>query len=398
MKIFFINYDGSCCSVYDSQVFFFCKFLYSSGYDVYLINYEKCTDKFKYKLSGFSDPNNIEGIETYTIYKIYKYDFMISRYYIKQLKEIIRSKCNNDEKIILHCRGHFASLIGINAKKRLIEFNNIKVISDIRGLAIDEYKLRFDDKSLFYKILLHFIIKKLKKIERCICNNANYISCVSENIKRYFINNYLVKPGILVIPTCIPMNDTCFNIDFRNKMREKLNISEKFVIVYCGGGQKWQNTGGMAELFKELKKQINESCFLIITKDNNVFEDCMKEHDILKSDYIIVSANHNDVFKYLCAGDCAFLIREASNLNAASSPTKFAEYIKCHLPVIISHGIGNLDEIINDYNVGIFIDNIENLKQKVYEIQKNGSFEAVIEKYFDLDMNIKRITEVYKSI
>lgn len=429
MKIFYINYDGH-CSVYDSQVYTFCKMLNVNYYKIYLINFERefkpekkkkliifkkfITNLFKVinkkfhiakrcnkntkSLSDLNYKYEADGIKIFTIKKMHKYDFIITNNYIKSVEKIIKSECVKNEKIILHCRGHFGAVIGIRTREALKNNFNIKAVSDIRGLIADEYLLRLEDKNILYKVPLLYVLVKIRKYERYICKKSDFIFCVSSNIKKHLGDGYNIKPGIEIIPTSLYLSDFAFDNNIREDIRKSLNIDDRFVVVYCGGGQKWQNIDGMAELFKKLKKQIPELFFLIISMDTAIFEAEMKEHKIIKADYTILSANHNDVCKYLSAGDCAFLIRKPLNLNAASSPTKFAEYISCRLPVIISHGIGSLDEIINIYKIGVFIEDVDNLKVKVNEIRNKANFQEVLDKYFTLDKNIAKITEVYKNI
>lgn len=429
MKIFYINYDGH-CSVYDSQVYAFCKMLNIYYPEIYLINFERefkpekkkkliifkkfITNLFKIinekvnitkvfnkntkSLSALKYIYEADGIKIFTIKKMHKYDFVITNNYVNSLGKIIKNECVKNEKIILHCRGHFGAVIGIRTREALKNNFNIKAVSDIRGLIADEYLLRFEDKNILYKIPLLYVLLKIRKYEKYICKKSDFIFCVSSNIKKYLGDEYNIKPGMEIIPTSLPTSDFAFANNIREDIRKSLNIDDRFVVVYCGGGQKWQNIDGMAELFKKLKKQIPELFFLIISMDTAVFESKMKEHKIIKADYVILSAKHNDVYKYLSAGDCAFLIRKPLNLNAASSPTKFAEYISCRLPVIISHGIGSLDEIINIYKIGIFIEDIDNLRGKVNEIRNKANFQEVLDKYFTWGKNITRIAEVYKNI
>lgn len=429
MKIFYINYDGY-CNVYDSQIYTFCKMLNINYYEIYLVNFERELNAVKGKklsifkslianvfkiikekvyitkicnkntgsLSAFKDIYGADGVKIYSIKKTHKYDFIITNNYINSLEKIIKNECVKNEKIILHCRGHFGAVIGIRTREALKNCFDIKSVSDIRGLIADEYLIRLEDKNILYKIPLLYVLLKIRKYEKYICKKSDFIFCVSSNIKKYLGDRYIIKPGIEIIPTSLSISDFAFDNNIREDIRKSLNIDNRFVVVYCGGGQKWQNVDGMAELFIKLKKQIPELFFLIISMDTAIFELKMKEHKIIKADYIALSVNHNDVYKYLSAGDCAFLIRKPLNLNAASSPTKFAEYICCQLPVIISHGIGNLDEIIKDYKIGIFIEDVDNLKGKVNEIRNNVNFEEVLDKYFTWNTNIARITEVYKNI
>lgn len=53
------------------------------------------------------------------------------------------------------------------------------------------------------------------------------------------------------------------------------------------------------------------------------------------------------------AADLAVLIREDHPLNEVACPTKFAEYVMCGLPVLITEGLGDLSELVQRKKLGI---------------------------------------------
>jgi glycosyltransferase involved in cell wall biosynthesis len=60
-----------------------------------------------------------------------------------------------------------------------------------------------------------------------------------------------------------------------------------------------------------------------------------------------------EVHDVLAACDAALLVREDTVTNRVASPTKFAEYLACGLPVIISAHIGDFSEVVARERLGI---------------------------------------------
>lgn len=62
------------------------------------------------------------------------------------------------------------------------------------------------------------------------------------------------------------------------------------------------------------------------------------------------SVSNEDVYKYLNASDFGILFRDDVIMNNVASPSKFAEYVLCGLPTIISKGVGDFQNYANKKN------------------------------------------------
>jgi glycosyltransferase involved in cell wall biosynthesis len=51
-------------------------------------------------------------------------------------------------------------------------------------------------------------------------------------------------------------------------------------------------------------------------------------------------------------GDLGLLLRDAHPVNRVASPVKFAEYLACGVPVLISPGVGDCPRIVERERVG----------------------------------------------
>ena len=398
MVIYYINYDGINCSVFDSQIYTYCHLLSENNLKVTLINCDAFigSNEYKDKMKGYSNYNNLRVI---SMQKNKKFGFLINKRLINEVIKLIKVENLRNEKIIIHCRGPFSSFIGLKVRKKLKNNFNIKVISDFRGAVIDEYLMRHKEKSIIYKMILRFLIIKINSIQSNACKNSDCILCVSRKLEEYLKSKYIINCRVSIIPTCLDADKCRFDLEQRTKIRNELNLENKFVLVYCGGAQSYQNPKGLITAFIKISERIEESLFLIVTKDKETFETSLIKSNIDKAKYLIKAVDHNEVYKYLSAADCAILLRDNNNVNKVASPTKFAEYINCNLPVYINHNIGDIDEISFKYNICIYEEDVDNVSIKIDEIKRNKeNFKLLVHDYYEWGKNIKTIISIYNKL
>lgn len=398
MIIYYINYDGINCSVYDSQIYTYCHLLSENNLKVTLINCDISTDLKEYKLK-MNNYLNCDNLRVISLEKNKKFDFLVEKKIISEVIKLIKVESPINENIIIHCRGLFGSFIGLKVRGKLKSHFNIKVISDIRGAVIDEYLMRHKDKSIIYKIILMLLIVKVNSIQSFVCKNSDYILCVSKKLEEYLKKRYIVNCNISVIPTCIDAGKNRFDLEQRTKIRNEMNLQSKFIVAYCGGGQSYQKPEELVTAFIKISERVEEAFFLILTSNKEIFETFLNKFKVDKSRYLIRKVPHNEVYKYLSAADCAILLRDNNNVNKVASPTKYAEYINCNLPVFISHGIGDIDEISANYNTCIYEEHIGSIKNKISKIKKNEkNFKLLVDEYYGWEKSIEKIISIYNKL
>lgn len=261
---------------------------------------------------------------------------------------------NRTQKIdLIHARSLSPAIIATVSK---ILFNRrIKVLYDNRGVFIEEeiYKGNWKEKSCKVKLARYF--------EKLVINKSDYIVVVSNVFKNYLIenfNNLNIKNKIKVIP-----NRTKIPADI-----EKKNKEDKIIGIYSGSIVKWQKIEDIINLIKQflnLNKNLKfvfltyQDIKLVKSKFNDLTDDKIEFHNL----------NPADVSEYLKMGSFAILIREKHLLNRVSSPLKFAEYLANGLPVLISEEIGDTENIILKYGVGVIIKN-NNYQKAYYDLIK----------------------------
>jgi glycosyltransferase involved in cell wall biosynthesis len=81
----------------------------------------------------------------------------------------------------------------------------------------------------------------------------------------------------------------------------------------------------------------------------------MRARGIGESDYTVLRSAPRDVPSYLSASDAGLAFIKPCFSKLASSPTKYAEYLGCGLPLIINEGVGDSDVLITREKAGALV-------------------------------------------
>jgi glycosyltransferase involved in cell wall biosynthesis len=269
----------------------------------------------------------------------------------RTLRKIISD--NLDKVNILHCHGEAGAYLGLLARKEI--GRDIPLISDLRGLVSQESLLCGKEGNLIKNFLFNLRAYEFQKIEDYVVRESDFIFCVSRNFKQYLQRVYRVSPDkIAVVPSLVDTKLFFFNPEVRARKRKELSIEKRIVFVYTGSTVKWQLPEVTVALFKKIKDMISEAFLLFLT--NNISLARKYFNGIDDKDYLVISVPYREVPTYLNAADMGILLREKNLVNRVASPIKFGEYLSCGLPVIISSGIGDTEEIIEQHGIGKLID------------------------------------------
>lgn len=276
----------------------------------------------------------------------------------RTLRRIISD--NLDRVNVLHCHGEAGSYLGLLARKEMEK--DIPVISDLRGLVSQESLLCGKEGNLIRRSLFNLRGYEFRKIEEYVVRESDLIFCVSRKFKDYLEETYRVSPDkIAVIPSLVDSKSFFFSPEVRARKRKELDIERRIVFVYSGSTVKWQLPEVTVAFFKKIKEIVPEAFLLFLT--NNIPGARKHFGEIDGEDYLLISVPYREVPDYLNAADIGILLREKNLVNSVASPMKFGEYLCCGLPVIITAGIGDTEEIIEKHGIGRLID-LKDLKIK----------------------------------
>jgi glycosyltransferase involved in cell wall biosynthesis len=252
---------------------------------------------------------------------------------------------------------------------------DLSLVADIHGATLEEAiyagRLAPDDE----------VVKVYKKDEKDVLNQSDWLIFVSNAMRKYYeglAQDTFVKSSVIPCAT-----GTSFEIDEsrRDFLRSRFGLDGKIVFCYVGSAAPYQMIGEMVQLFDKITSYISDAFFLIFSHHQDVFLGYMKGVAISPSRYQITAVDHDEIFDYLQMGDIGFLLRENSIVNRVASPTKFAEYCLCGLPVITTAYVGDFSAMVRDHKLGYVFDlsglSVDtNLTNFVRDVQQNRSMYA----------------------
>jgi glycosyltransferase involved in cell wall biosynthesis len=245
----------------------------------------------------------------------------------------------------VHARAHVPATMGLILKK----LTGCRLIFDIRGLMAEEYV----DAGTWQEDGLPFRITKNME-QRCI-TNSDGIVVLTERVKQHLFKEKTRFP-VQVIPCCADLTQIEAQAADRSEMRTRLGLDGKTVMVYVGKFGGWYMQREMADFFAAASEVLPELHFLVLSQsEHRLIEEEFARCSISAEKYSLLQAAPKDIGSYLAAADFALSFVEACPSKIASSPTKNGEYLAAGLPIVCNSGIGDMDAIINDGNVGVLI-------------------------------------------
>jgi glycosyltransferase involved in cell wall biosynthesis len=304
---------------------------------------------------------------------------------------------------LIHARSHIPATIALALKRRL----GARMIFDVRGLMADEYV----DAGHWRKGSIPYRITKLA--ERRALAATDGIVTLTERIWPVIKEwGELRSRNVAheVVPCCADLELFKFNQKAREQRRQELGISDRFVLVYSGSIDGWYLTEEMGDFFVALRKQNPQAHFLWLTPSRHErIRALMRDRGISENDYTVTSATPRDVPSYLSAADAGLAFIKPCFSKLASSPTKYAEYLACGLPLIINAGIGDSDDLILKEDVGALVsefnhaayshavDTIRNFAGNVDNSRRRTR--EVAERLFDVQRNgAERYARLYRKV
>jgi len=299
---------------------------------------------------------------------------------------------------VIHAHDPASAYYAVRLKKVL----RVKVIFDMHGIGIEEqiYSKQLEENSFWHK--------RMTGIEQYITRNADFIFCVSSKMREHVeMKHGVSKSKFVITPTNVDTDLFSYSEDQKKEARSRLGLNNKFVVTFMGHVKSWQINNILIGFLRHLKQKIGNVHFLILTDRPKVFREIFEENNTKGDRYSIYFLKHDEVRNYAIAGDIGILLREDSIVNRVAAPAKFGEYLALGLPVVVTKGIGDTEDIINKYKVGVVlkgtdegsinrcIEEILNmLNEKRSELSETCSL--VANRVLSKDISINKFIRVYE--
>ena len=244
-----------------------------------------------------------------------------------------------------------------------IRNKDFKIIFDADGLSIEE-RVDFAGlkrNSFLYKFLKSTETKMLKNADVVMTRSQKAIDIYIENIGENF------RPKFFVVKNGKDKNLFSKNNEFRSQARKELNLNREFLFVYAGSLGPQYCFPEMLEIFRKYAEN-KQAKFLILTGNITFAEENIPQE--ISSKIIVNSVASDKVPFYLNAADCAFALRQPKYSMQGVAPIKLGEYLLCGLPVIASKGIGDTEEILQEFEECFLYDHNLDSKENLYNVQE----------------------------
>jgi len=238
---------------------------------------------------------------------------------------------------IFHGRSHVGAAIGALAKK----LAGGRLIFDIRGLLADEYAEsgNWQPGSIRYRVT--------KAAERRLIHAADGIVILTELIRQTLFPNGIGERALEIIPCCV---------DTARFERLAQRDPSRVVYVYAGALGGCYLIDELADFLGTARARDPRTFALILTMgESSRIADALRARGFSDDDFRVLRARPDEVPALLRTGDAGLVIIQPSFARRASSPTKYAEYLAAGLPVVVTAGIGDLDQEIRADRVGVVL-------------------------------------------
>jgi glycosyltransferase involved in cell wall biosynthesis len=266
---------------------------------------------------------------------------------------------NIDRYDVLHGRVHVPTLMGALARK--FSKHKPKLLFDIRGFFPEEYTdagVWPENGSLY---------RTAKRVERWLMQESDGFVVLTDAAKEIlFGKNSTIPHSTLRTPHFIEVIPCSVDLEkrfvsetnsLRDEMRTKLGIRDRFVAAHLGALGGLYLTREIVE-FLDAARAADPTTFAMFLTQSDPSEviALLKHQGFGANDYFAIRVAAGDVPAYLAAADVGLSFVKATYATQSRSPTKIPEYLAAGLPVIANSGVGDVDKLINENDVGVLID------------------------------------------
>jgi glycosyltransferase involved in cell wall biosynthesis len=352
-RVLFISYNGMLDPLGQSQVLPYLRELAKRGVQFTLLSFERpkaFTAEGVARCAELREKLKAEGIEWHWLRYHQRPSIPATIYDVMAGYRKAGALVRRNRIEMVHARGHIPATIALGLKRRF----GIKMIFDLRGLMAEEYvdAEHWREGGLPYRIT--------KAAERRILAATDGIVTLTERIWP-IIKEWQGLRGRAVhhevVPCCVDLSLFKFSDEERARRRGELGLGERLTMVYSGSLDGWYLTEQMADFFASFLKHNHEAHLLwLTTGSHDRVRELMRARNVEPDNFSVRAVASGDVASYLAAADVglAFIKRCVSKI--ASSPTKNGEYLACGLPLVINAGVGDSDQLINEWKAGVLIE------------------------------------------
>lgn len=158
--------------------------------------------------------------------------------------------------------------------------------------------IRIIRHKLFKFLFMRIVLKKI---------NCVYMGCSEAACRWMYGNSILKKYSMHIVKNGIDYDKFSYDVNKRQYIKEKFNISDKFVIGHVGRFSNEKNHKFMIKAFQDFSKRASDSILLLVGDGNGRKEIEKMADECGLSDKVIFVGNVPDTSLYYNAMDCFWL-------------------------------------------------------------------------------------------
>lgn len=403
--VLFISYDGMTDPLGQSQVIPYLAGLQQLGFNITILSCEK-KEIYESRKAAVADIIAKSGLRWKPLMYTKKPPVLSTLFDIIQLKRAAKKIHLTNPVAMVHTRPGIPSLVGFWLKKKY----RVKFLNDIREFYADS---RVDgnmwpQKNIVYKTIYHYF----KRNEDKQVQGSDGIVCLTYAAEKIIKQWPAFNPDtpVQVIPCSVDLelfNPDGISAEEKTDLKKQLGIQPgDKIFSYLGSIGGWYLTDEMMKLCKAISTHLPAARFLFISPHlhGTILTEAAKQG--LGADKIITrQAGRSEVPCLLSLSDYSIFFIKPCYSKLSSSPTKHGEIMAMGIPVITNDGVGDVKEIVEQYNGGYVVheftaDSYQAIAQKVVS---NHSFNPQeirtgAKEFYSLKEAIKKYHIIYNAL
>jgi len=384
-KILFLSYNGLTTNLGRSQILPYLQKLSGRGYWFFVVSLEEQRNETR--------PNETLVFNWHPLYRAKKsrlvslLKFLMGGIAVSGYL-IFRYKIN-----IIHVRSYIPGVIAVLLKYLT---PGIKIIFDIRGFMVDEYlEAGLIRPKGFWSRVGRFFERRLFQ------NSDTVVTLTYKSLEALKHPNRSGKKEIPidVIPCCVPLDEEAVI----GNGRPSLCLGEKEIkLIYTGSLGTWYDFHGMLSFFEMFQKRYSSSTLEIFSPQAEEIRESVQKNRLQKK-IRLAEIPFSMVRRHLAGADIGLLFYRRTFSRIGTSPIKFPEYLWAGLPVVATPGVGDLDELIEKYRIGVIIhtdrnEAIDHIAELLKDPELKERCQWVAKKFYDLQLGVGRYEAIYERL
>lgn len=204
---------------------------------------------------------------------------------------------------------------------------------------------------------------------------------------------------------------TCVDLDrFSVHRRSAVSNTDSPLVIGAMGTltSGWFHLDWLFRFFAEVKRRRPSATLKLVTRDSpdRLFSSA-RQCGINVEDIEITASTPQDVPAHLADMAVALMFFKAGVGKLGSAPTRMAEVLACGIPVVGNAGVGDMGHLIQDYNVGVVLEDgspqaisaaVDGLLYCLEDADLALRCSSAAKEYFSADIGADRYRDLYRSI